>query len=91
MSRLIPYDIIVARSLNYGIGKKGSIPWKIPSDMKMFKKITTSGKSGNTVIMGRKTFESMNSKPLPNRTNIIISQSLNLSKEDNLHQSRSLQ
>jgi len=60
---------------NGGIGYKKSIPWSIPSDMKRFKTITTTNdnKKQNVVIMGRLTWESIGSKPLPNRINIIIS------------------
>lgn len=72
-TRQIPFDLVLARTLSGGIGKNNQLPWKLPSDMKMFKKITTSGIHGNSVIMGRKTFESMKSKALPNRLNIIIS------------------
>lgn len=74
----ILYDIIVARSLNRGIGKNGDMIWKLPNDFKMFKKITTSCPTGNTVIMGRNTFESIRRRPLPNRTNIIVSSTLKL-------------
>jgi dihydrofolate reductase/thymidylate synthase len=55
-TRQIPFDLVVARTLNGGIGKNNKLPWKLPSDMKMFKKITSSGSSQNSVIMGRKTF-----------------------------------
>ena len=61
--------IIVAYTNNLLIGKDNSIPWHISDDLKRFKKLTT----GNVIIMGRKTFESLGSKPLPNRTNIVIS------------------
>ncbi|MBU1085258.1 MAG: dihydrofolate reductase [Candidatus Beckwithbacteria bacterium] len=60
-------SIIVAHDDNFGIGKKGKIPWHISADFKYFKKITTK----HPIIMGRKTFESIG-KPLPNRPNIII-------------------
>lgn len=43
-SRQIPFDFVVARSINNGIGLNNTIPWKLPKDLKMFKKITTSGK-----------------------------------------------
>jgi len=55
------------------IGKNGGIPWRLPSDLKKFKELTT----GKTVVMGRKTYESIG-RPLPNRTNIVISKNLNL-------------
>lgn len=65
--------LIVAKAKNNVIGKNGDIPWRIKGEQKQFKELTT----GNTVIMGRKTFESMNSRPLPNRTNIVISRTGN--------------
>jgi dihydrofolate reductase len=58
---------IVAMSENGVIGKAGTLPWKYPEDLKWFKTVT----SGNVVIMGRKTFESLG-KPLPNRVNIVL-------------------
>ncbi len=66
-------SLIVAVSDNNVIGHNGSMPWKMPSDLKRFKNLT----SGNCVIMGRKTFDSIG-KPLPNRTNVVISRSLPL-------------
>lgn len=64
--------IIVAVSRNNCIGKDNDLPWKQKADLKFFKEVTT----GNAVIMGRKTFESMGNKPLPNRLNMVISKSL---------------
>lgn len=55
-------------SLNRVIGAGNKIPWHLPEDFKWFKKMT----SGNVVIVGRKTFESLG-KPLPNRINIVLS------------------
>lgn len=52
---------------NHVIGKNNSLPWRLPSDLKRFKELTT----GKPVIMGRKTYESIG-KPLPNRTNVVI-------------------
>ncbi|MCE8163552.1 MAG: dihydrofolate reductase [Candidatus Moeniiplasma glomeromycotorum] len=52
---------------NYLIGKDNKLPWKIPAEMKYFSQIT----SGDTVLMGAKTFESIG-KPLKNRHNIVI-------------------
>ncbi|MDW7675201.1 MAG: dihydrofolate reductase [Bacillota bacterium] len=60
-------SIIVAMDKNSLIGKGNELPWNIPEDLAYFKEITT----GHKVIMGRKTFESIG-KPLPNRTNIVI-------------------
>lgn len=77
-TRQIPFDLVVAREINYGIGFNGGIPWKLPSDLRMFRKITTSGLEKNAIIMGRKTFESIGKKPLPHRTNIVISQNTKL-------------
>jgi dihydrofolate reductase len=60
-------SIIVAAAQNNAIGKKNGLLWNMPEDLKFFKKTTT----GHTIIMGRKTFESVG-RPLPNRRNIII-------------------
>ena len=54
--------------LNREIGVDNQLPWHLPKDLKHFKEIT----SGHPIIMGRKTYESIG-KPLPNRTNIVIS------------------
>ena len=62
------FSIIVAIGKNREIGKKNKLLWHIPEDLKNFKAITI----GKTVIMGRKTFESIG-KPLPNRKNIVLS------------------
>ena len=59
---------IVAVSENWVIGKDNQIPWYLPADLKYFKKRT----SGHHIIMGRKCFQSIG-RPLPKRTNIIIS------------------
>lgn len=61
--------IIVAHDKNRAIGWKGKMPWHLSSDLKRFKKITL----GHTVIMGRKTFESLPGGALPGRRNIVIS------------------
>lgn len=60
--------MIVAISDDYGIGYKNNLLWHIPEDMKRFKKLTL----GHTVIMGKKTWESLPRKPLPGRMNIVI-------------------
>jgi len=63
--------ILVAVSPEGIIGKNNSIPWHYSADLKRFKRLTI----GNTVIMGRKTWESLPVKPLPNRRNIVITRS----------------
>ncbi len=60
--------VIVAVSENLVIGYKNALPWHISEDLKNFKKITTN----HSVVMGRKTFESIG-KPLKDRRNIVIS------------------
>ena len=64
---LMTVSIVVAISENHAIGKDNKLLWYLPNDLKHFKEITT----GHTVIMGRKTYDSVG-KPLPNRRNIIV-------------------
>jgi len=64
------FKAIAAMSLNRVIGHGNKIPWHIPDDFKWFKQMTT----GNIIVMGRKTFESIG-KPLPNRTTVVLSRS----------------
>lgn len=61
-------SIIAAISEDCGIGKNNDLLWNIPEDLKRFKRLTL----GKTVIMGRKTWESLPRKPLPGRKNIVI-------------------
>lgn len=63
---------IVATDLNGCIGKDGKMPWHIPADLKRFRELT----DGGVVIMGRKTFESLGCKSLPNRFNIVLGSKL---------------
>jgi dihydrofolate reductase len=62
------FKAIAAMSENRVIGNGNKIPWHLPEDFKWFKKMTT----GQIIVMGRKTFESIG-KPLPNRTTIVLS------------------
>ena len=78
-------SIIAAVAKNGVIGSCGRIPWNIPEDMEYFRKVTIGG----IVIMGRKTYEEIG-RPLPERFNIIVSQSKNFSG-DNLRTVRSLE
>ncbi|HEY2953567.1 MAG TPA: dihydrofolate reductase [Verrucomicrobiae bacterium] len=64
------FQAIAAMSLNRVIGCGNKIPWHLPEDFKWFKKMTT----GQVIVMGRKTFESIG-KPLPDRTTIVLSRS----------------
>ena len=61
--------LVVARARNGVIGRDGTLPWRIKSDMAWFKANTL----GKPVIMGRKTWESLPRRPLPGRTNIVLS------------------
>jgi len=61
-------SIIVAIAQNLAIGRNNDLLWYISKDLKRFKEIT----KGSRVIMGKKTFESLPKAPLPNRTNIVI-------------------
>ena len=70
-------SIIVAKAKNNIIGKDNKMIWHLPEDLKHFKELTT----GHTIIMGRKTFESLG-KPLPNRKHIIFSQNPDFKVED---------
>ena len=65
--------LIAACSKNRVIGKDNKLLWYLPNDLKRFKRLTT----GKTILMGRKTFESIG-KPLPNRKNIILSNNIDL-------------
>ena len=65
-------NIIVAVSDNLAIGRAGDMPWHISADLKYFKRVTL----GHTVIMGRRTWESIGCRPLKNRENIVVSRTL---------------
>ena len=73
-------NIIVAISKNNGIGKDNALLWNIKEDMAKFKRLTTGNKN-NAIIMGRKTYESLNNvNGLANRDNLILSKSLTINK-----------
>lgn len=65
MSRIA---LVVAKAATGVIGNRGTIPWRIPEDMRRFKQLTL----GKPCIMGRKTWESLPKKPLPGRLNIVV-------------------
>jgi len=62
-------SIIAAMSSNHGLGKDNKMIWHLPEDLKKFKEYTVN----HHILMGRKTFESIGNKALPNRVNIVIS------------------
>jgi dihydrofolate reductase len=66
-------SIIVAVSDDWGIGKNNDLLWNISEDLKRFKKLTL----GNTVVMGKKTWESLPKRPLPGRKNIVLTDNRN--------------
>jgi dihydrofolate reductase len=66
-------SIVVAAAQNDVIGDRNALPWRLPDDLKRFKAITL----GKPVLMGRRTFESIG-KPLPGRSNIVISRQAGL-------------
>lgn len=63
--------IIVAMARNGVIGAGNKLPWHLPGDLKRFRKLTM----GHTVVMGRRTFESLPNGPLPGRRNVVLSRS----------------
>jgi dihydrofolate reductase len=65
-------SLIVATAHNNVIGRNNELPWHLPQDLKYFKAVTL----GKPIIMGRKTFESIG-KPLPGRTNIVVTRQKN--------------
>jgi dihydrofolate reductase len=69
-------SIAVAVGENFAIGKNNQLLWHMPADLKFFKQTT----SGHTVVMGRKTFDSVG-RPLPNRRNIVITRDTELKIE----------
>ncbi|EFS18795.1 dihydrofolate reductase [Staphylococcus hominis] len=65
-------SILVAHDQQRVIGYKNALPWNIPNDLKHVKQLST----GHTLVMGRKTFESIG-KPLPNRKNVVLTRDNN--------------
>lgn len=64
----MPISLIAAMTDDRVIGIENRLPWRLPADMRWFRQHTL----GKTVIMGRKTFESLNGRPLPDRRNIVV-------------------
>ncbi|MEC8165335.1 MAG: dihydrofolate reductase, partial [Pseudomonadota bacterium] len=70
-------SLVVAMAENRVIGRDGDLPWRLPEDLKHFKRVTM----GKPVIMGRKTWDSLYVKPLPGRRNIVVTRNLNFSAD----------
>ena len=70
-------SIIVAKAKNNAIGKNNDLIWHLPEDLKRFKRLTT----GHTIIMGRKTFESLG-RVLPNRHHVVLCNNMDLNIDD---------
>jgi dihydrofolate reductase len=73
---VIDLAIIVAVAENGVIGRNNALPWHLPEDLQYFKRVTM----GKPIVMGRKTFESIG-RPLPGRTNIVITRQRDFSAE----------
>ncbi|WP_261134109.1 dihydrofolate reductase [Bacillus sp. Marseille-Q3570] len=69
-------SLLLAMGKNRVMGKDNDLPWHLPEDLKWFKRVS----SGHTIIMGRKTYESIG-KPLPNRKNVIVTNDKNYEAE----------
>ena len=75
-------DAVVAMTPSRNIGKGNDLPWHLPEDLKQFKNLTT----GNAILMGRKTWDSIG-RPLPKRRSIVISrQPLKIEGADVIHE-----
>ena len=75
------FDLIVAFDKKRGISKEGIIPWKLKGDLSFFKEKTKD----TIVIMGRKTWERLKFKPLPNRTCVVITSQDNYNVKLNIY------
>jgi len=76
-ARVSVLSLVLAMADNGVIGAKGSLPWRIPEDMRRFKALTM----GKPVIMGRKTWESLPQKPLAGRKNIVVTRDQHFAAE----------
>jgi dihydrofolate reductase len=77
VSRGAPLALVVARARNGVIGREGRLPWRLRSDMALFKATTL----GKPVVMGRKTWDSLPKKPLPGRLNLVLSRDASFEPE----------
>jgi dihydrofolate reductase len=78
-------SMIAAMGRNRVIGSQGQLPWKLRDDLRLFRENTT----GHAVVMGRKTWDTLD-KPLPNRTNIVLTRQPDLDVPTGVHVVREL-
>jgi len=76
MKKKTEISLVAAIAKNNVLGKDNKLIWHLPADLKMFKNLT----SGNTILMGRKTFDSIG-KALPNRENVVITRDVNFKQQ----------
>ena len=78
LSERLSFSIVVAMDEGGGIGIDNRLPWRLPGDLRRFRELTTRGVVRNTVIMGRKTWDSLPAsfRPLPGRRNAVLSRKL---------------
>lgn len=79
--------LVVAAAENRAIGKNNELLWHLPDDLKFFKEYTM----GKVIVMGRKTFESVGSRPLPKRTNVIVTRQHHLDDREDIRVCHSLE
>jgi dihydrofolate reductase len=89
------FSIVVAADDAWGIGREGDLPWHLPGDMAWFREVTTGedpAAARNTVIMGRKTWDTIPARfrPLPNRRNVVVSRNRSLVLEGDAEVAHSL-
>jgi dihydrofolate reductase len=79
--------VIVAMSRNRVIGRRGALPWRLPADLARFKQRTL----GHAVIMGRRTWDTLNGRPLSQRTNIVLTRDPRLRLPEGVRAAASLE
>lgn len=84
---MIPLELVVAADRRLGIGKGGELPWRLPGELRHFRKLTLrtgDPEARNAVIMGRKTWDSLPARfrPLPGRLNVVLTRTPDLRLPD---------
>ena len=80
-------SIIAAVADNYAIGRANKLPWHLSADMKHFRQLTT----GNAIVMGKRTFNSLPNGPLPNRKNIVLTSIMSEGVNEGYYEADSLE